>query len=152
VAHSFDLSSRGRRISELETSWSTEWVPGQPGLHRETLSGRAGLFVCLSVQDKALSWRANCPRSHYVSHLFLNSWRSFCLILLRAQLTGMGYPTQPSLCGSVQWNYSWVFQILFWLLDMVAHAFKSQYSGDRGRRISMNSRPAWTTQWKPVYK
>jgi hypothetical protein len=21
-------------------AWSTEWVPGQPGLHRETLSGK----------------------------------------------------------------------------------------------------------------
>ena len=41
VAHTFDLSTweaeAGRSLS-LRPAWSTERVPGQPGLHRETLS------------------------------------------------------------------------------------------------------------------
>jgi hypothetical protein len=32
------LEGRGRWISELRPAWSTKWVPGQPGLYRETLS------------------------------------------------------------------------------------------------------------------
>ena len=32
------LGGRGRCISELRSAWSTKWVPGQPGLHRDTLS------------------------------------------------------------------------------------------------------------------
>jgi hypothetical protein len=48
VAHSFDPSTweaeAGRFLSSRPTEseaywvWSTEWVPGQPGLYRETLS------------------------------------------------------------------------------------------------------------------
>jgi hypothetical protein len=41
VAHTFDSSTweaeAGRFLSS-RPAWSTEWVPGQPGLHRETLS------------------------------------------------------------------------------------------------------------------
>ena len=41
VAHTFDPSTREAEAGEFLSSrpaWSTEWVPGQPGLHRETLS------------------------------------------------------------------------------------------------------------------
>jgi hypothetical protein len=41
VAHAFNLSTweaeTGRFLSS-RPAWSTKWVPGQPGLHRETLS------------------------------------------------------------------------------------------------------------------
>jgi hypothetical protein len=41
VTHAFDPSTReaeaGGSLSS-RPAWSTEWVPGQPGLHRETLS------------------------------------------------------------------------------------------------------------------
>jgi hypothetical protein len=41
VAHAFNPSTweadAGRFLSS-RPAWSTEWVPGQPGLHRETLS------------------------------------------------------------------------------------------------------------------
>jgi hypothetical protein len=44
VAHTFNPSTReaeaGRFLS-LRPAWSTKWVPGQPGLHRETLSRKA---------------------------------------------------------------------------------------------------------------
>ena len=41
VVHAFNLSTReaeaGGFLSSRPT-WSTKWVPGQPGLYRETLS------------------------------------------------------------------------------------------------------------------
>jgi hypothetical protein len=41
VAHVFDPSTReaeaGRFLSS-RPAWFTKWVPGQPGLHKETLS------------------------------------------------------------------------------------------------------------------
>jgi hypothetical protein len=41
VAHAFDPSTREAEAGGFLSSrpaWSTEWVPGQPGLYRETLS------------------------------------------------------------------------------------------------------------------
>jgi hypothetical protein len=41
VAHTFNYSTweaEARRFLSLRTAWSTKWVPGQPELHRETLS------------------------------------------------------------------------------------------------------------------
>jgi hypothetical protein len=41
VAHAFNPSTREAEAGGFlssRTAWSTEWVPGQPGLHRETLS------------------------------------------------------------------------------------------------------------------
>jgi hypothetical protein len=41
VAHTFNPSTWEAEAGEFLSSrpvWSTEWVPGQPGLHRETLS------------------------------------------------------------------------------------------------------------------
>jgi hypothetical protein len=41
VAHAFDPSTReaeADRFLSLRPAWSTKWVPGQPGLYRETLS------------------------------------------------------------------------------------------------------------------
>jgi hypothetical protein len=41
VAHAFNPSTREAEAGgflSLRPAWSTEWVPGQPGLHRETLS------------------------------------------------------------------------------------------------------------------
>jgi hypothetical protein len=41
VAHAFNPSTREAEAGEFLSSrpaWSTKWVPGQPGLHRETLS------------------------------------------------------------------------------------------------------------------
>jgi hypothetical protein len=41
VAHAFNPSTWEAEAGGFLSSrpaWSTEWVPGQPGLHRETLS------------------------------------------------------------------------------------------------------------------
>jgi hypothetical protein len=41
VAHAFNLSTweaEAGRFLSLRPAWSIEWVLGQPGLHRETLS------------------------------------------------------------------------------------------------------------------
>jgi hypothetical protein len=41
VVHTFNPSTREAGAGGFLSSrpaWSTEWVPGQPGLHRETLS------------------------------------------------------------------------------------------------------------------
>jgi hypothetical protein len=41
VAHTFNPSTQEAKAGEFLSSrpaWSTKWVPGQPGLHRETLS------------------------------------------------------------------------------------------------------------------
>ena len=41
VAHAFNPSTweaEAGVFQSLRPAWSTEWVPGQPGLHRETLS------------------------------------------------------------------------------------------------------------------
>jgi hypothetical protein len=41
VAHTFNpstLEAEAGRFLSSKPAWSTEWVPGQPGLHRETLS------------------------------------------------------------------------------------------------------------------
>jgi hypothetical protein len=41
VAHNFNLNTweaEAGRFLSLRPAWSTEWVPEQPGLHRETLS------------------------------------------------------------------------------------------------------------------
>jgi hypothetical protein len=41
VAHAFNPSTweaEAGRFLSLGPAWSTEWVPGQPGLYRETLS------------------------------------------------------------------------------------------------------------------
>ena len=44
VAHAFNASTWEAEAGEFMSSrpaWSTEWVPGQPGLYRETLSWKA---------------------------------------------------------------------------------------------------------------
>jgi hypothetical protein len=41
VVHAFNLNTgeaEAGRFLSLRPAWSTKWVPGQPGLYRETLS------------------------------------------------------------------------------------------------------------------
>ena len=39
VVYAFNPSTGKAKVARfLSPAWSTEWIPGQPGLHRETLS------------------------------------------------------------------------------------------------------------------
>jgi hypothetical protein len=54
VAHAFNPSTWEAEAGEFLSSrpaWSTEWVPGQPGLHRETLSRKKKMIVRLSLSS-----------------------------------------------------------------------------------------------------
>jgi hypothetical protein len=54
VAHVFNPSTQeteaGRFLS-LRPAWSTEWVPGQPGLYRKTLSWKTNKQTKKSLTD-----------------------------------------------------------------------------------------------------
>jgi hypothetical protein len=58
VAHAFNPSTWETEAGIFLSSrpaWSTEWVPGQPGLHRETLSQKKKIFKiwrCTILLDK----------------------------------------------------------------------------------------------------
>jgi hypothetical protein len=60
VAHAFNPSTReaeaGRFLSS-RPAWSTKWVPGQPGLYRETLSRKnKNKKRTLKMADKLLAF------------------------------------------------------------------------------------------------
>jgi hypothetical protein len=73
VAHAFNPSTReaeaGRFLSS-RSAWSTEWVPGQPGLHRETLSLKQNKTKLTNKKKKILSedikstWQRGCAGSN----------------------------------------------------------------------------------------
>jgi hypothetical protein len=84
VAHAFNPSTwdaeAGRFLSS-RPAWSTEWVPGQPGLHRETLSrktktknqkqktnrvNKAASQTIESPRQKKISISCFCPESKYL--------------------------------------------------------------------------------------
>jgi hypothetical protein len=74
VAHAFNPSTPEAEAGGFLSSrpvWSTEWVPGQPGLHRETLSQkkkrerereRRKVLVCCSHgdPDRNTVWLTSC--------------------------------------------------------------------------------------------
>ena len=63
VAHTFNPSTleaeAGGSLS-LRPAWSTEWVPGQPGIHRRTLSQKQ----TNKQQNKKCIWSIKANRSH----------------------------------------------------------------------------------------
>jgi hypothetical protein len=63
VAHAFNPSTREAEAGGFLSSrpaWSTKWVPGQPGLHRETLS-----------QNKTKQNKTN-KQTKNLQHIFVN--------------------------------------------------------------------------------
>jgi hypothetical protein len=59
VAHTFHPST-------WEAAWSTEWVPGQPGLHRETLSQtnkQTRTFLSVSEMTQYIRTLINQPNN-----------------------------------------------------------------------------------------
>jgi hypothetical protein len=82
VAHVFDPSTWEAEAGGFLSSrpvWSTKWVPGQPGLHRETLSQK--------TKKKKVPLQ---------TRLTLNSQRSNCLCLLSARIKAMHHHWQKS--------------------------------------------------------
>jgi hypothetical protein len=63
VAHAFNPSTweaEAGRFLSLRPAWSTKGVPGQPGLHRETLAGKTNKQTnkCLSnINDIFIIYR-----------------------------------------------------------------------------------------------
>jgi hypothetical protein len=54
VAHAFDPSTREAEAGGFLSSrpaWSTKWVPGQPGLHRETLSQKTTTTTTTTTKE-----------------------------------------------------------------------------------------------------
>jgi hypothetical protein len=69
VAHAFNPSTREAEAGGFLSSrpaWSTKWVPGQPGLHRENLSQKTKQTN--EKQTKQIN-KQNKVRKHCFSHL-----------------------------------------------------------------------------------
>jgi hypothetical protein len=73
VAHTFNPSTREAEAGGFlswRPAWSTEWVPGQPGLHRETLSRKNNKLDLSSVSVHYVAnynrflWVLSLPWTH----------------------------------------------------------------------------------------
>jgi hypothetical protein len=68
VAHAFNPCTQEAEVGGFLSSrpaWSTKWVPGQPGLYRETLSRKKKKKRCCGTMKGSIvsSWaRAKSPR------------------------------------------------------------------------------------------
>jgi hypothetical protein len=72
VAHTFNPSTREAEAGGFLSSrpaLSTEWVPGQPWLHRETLSRK----------KKITNKQTNKQRKRYYTQTSKRTWASVCL-------------------------------------------------------------------------
>ena len=70
VAHAFNPSTweaEAGGFLSLRPAWSTEWVPGQPGLHRETLSRKNQNQNQYQNQNKNKNYRAPVEPLWYAS-------------------------------------------------------------------------------------
>jgi hypothetical protein len=74
------LDTEADRFLSLTPAWSTEWVPGKPGLHRETLSWKTKnkqtnetyLLVWVSERKYKVQWQTvnfNLPVTLYNSNI-----------------------------------------------------------------------------------
>jgi hypothetical protein len=111
VAHAFNPSTREAEAGGFLSSrpaWSTEWVPGQPGLHRETLS-RETKRKDKERGNKRLALRAEAPvRGHVLSQALERGSRDDLWDKMLASQAGgtefkLWYPHQNWVqqCGSV---------------------------------------------------
>ena len=69
VVHTFNPSTREAEAGEFLSSrpaWSTKWVPGQPGLHRETLSRK----------NKTKQKKKCIPSQYETSHIAFDELRN----------------------------------------------------------------------------
>ena len=99
MVHAFNPSTWEAEAGEFlssRTAWSTEWVPGQPGLYRKPLSWKKNhsrghlLEQCLPCKGDTLKKDSPFPRHHLI-FFFINRlpfgslvWAlCFCLHLMR---------------------------------------------------------------------
>jgi hypothetical protein len=88
VAHAFDPSTQEAEAGGFLSSrpaWSTKWVPGQPGLHRETLSGKTKQNKTKQTKQnrKVVSIMRRCNKVYYiVLQLSLDCSQQTCSSLL----------------------------------------------------------------------
>jgi hypothetical protein len=105
MVHAFNPSTWEAEAGEFlssRTAWSTEWVPGQPGLYRKPLSWKKNhsrghlLEQCLPCKGDTLKKDSPFPRHHLSVAVHLGivcgkiSWTPF--------LSGLHYLTTSILC------------------------------------------------------
>jgi hypothetical protein len=132
---------------------SREWVPSQPGLHRETLSPKPK-ETKMQAFDPVLS-HFYCEDK--VMGLCLFFW-VFCLCVCLCTTF------EPGACGGLkrdQISWNWSYRRLWVVLGVgtrssrrearpgvVAHAFNpSTWEAEAGGFMSL--KPAWSTEWVP---
>jgi hypothetical protein len=85
VAQAFNSSTweaeAGGFLSSMPT-WSTKWVPGQPGLHRETLSRKN--------KNKQTKNKTKKPNHYLGEHWCQKTWRVLCDITMLMCGLGVG--------------------------------------------------------------
>jgi hypothetical protein len=67
VAHAFNprtWEAEAGKFLSSRPAWSTKWVPGQPGLYRETLSRKTNQKKKTKILVQA-RLHTECPRPHY---------------------------------------------------------------------------------------
>ena len=81
VAHTFSPSTREAEAGGFlrsRTAWSTKWVPGQPGLYRETLSRK-------TKQKQKQKQKAIIPKCWWIEKNVAVTWhRYLCFPSLKA--------------------------------------------------------------------
>ena len=77
VAHTFNPSTQEAQAGgslNLRPVWSTQQVPGQPGLHRETLFCKANVGVCVRAGEMAQGLRARITLAEALGSFLAPMW------------------------------------------------------------------------------
>jgi hypothetical protein len=110
MAHAFNPSTREAEVGGFVSSrpaWSTKWVPGQPGLHRETLSRNQKnkkkrkykiLFQWLCVYTYTCAFMWYFPSRPRFSHMPVPHHTHTCLVFI---LETRDFPQKHRPCFSI---------------------------------------------------
>jgi hypothetical protein len=93
VAHAFNPSTREAKAGgflSLRPAWSTKWVPGQPGLHRETLSRKTKKQTTKTKQNKTKKPKSmkNNSKTKMPKQKVHKRWSLFCVVIGPVQECG----------------------------------------------------------------
>ena len=104
VAHAFNPSTQEAEVGgflSLRPAWSTKWVPGQPGLHRETLSQtttpkkkkrKERLISAIGFQKGSIhAWAEHGVSGRMWKRRGVHSWQAIAE-KVRQEGPGTGYP------------------------------------------------------------